>query len=548
MESSQRIMVQEGSLASRLVTYPLLDQNPAAFRVTRIHWDSGFRGSGLQVGDEIVAVNGVAIERPEKLEDQQRMLSNSVGQLTENQYWEKQGAREDDPIRLTVRRRTVPGQGWELMEIEGVLRNERRYINDEQRWTLGPGGPADTAYDGFSESWASWYEKLTAQLSLTMANAWQHSSFSSRYELDCHLESQGRVEYLAQHYPGPLADALTADWQVARISLTGRKYELSPDALEFRRLEDERVREVSSRSHEAWDTFLETRKPETIAPFPGVDPIHGDLASQVGKYVLLPSIGNRDWISEAGHNWLVSGQDQTYYFIDTENPAAERMLFATRRYRRIVAPNISEEYVILGRILPEPRLLVIRESGTFGIQIEAVAALVGDSMFVDLTVEEDGRSPFAGEAALMKPSAAMPPDDATPRQVMEAWIAALKEGDVTLWKEFFTDWNITALPDGRPAIHAYEAWVSTNDWEDSRRRLLDDVYGIEVVWVGEPRDVMTGHEFERAPHIEEVAVEIDHIGSFAGEYRAFSKPSFHRWWKLQRFDGGPWRISTVQGI
>jgi hypothetical protein len=200
------------------------------------------------------------------------------------------------------------------------------------------------------------------------------------------------------------------------------------------------------------------------------------------------------------------------------------------------------------RVLPEPRLMVVNGQGIFGMQVEPVAALVGDAMFVNLTVESNGISPFSGEDSFMTPSAALPPDDATPRQVFEALVAALKEGDLSLWKDLFADWSVSELPDGRPVIHPDEVFMTDSVWEDSRRRILDDVYGIEVAWVSDPRDIVAGHEFEGAPHIEEVVIEIDHIGSFDGEYRTFSKPSFNRYWTLQRVNGGPWRITSVQGI
>ncbi|PYS88276.1 MAG: hypothetical protein DMF64_20920 [Acidobacteria bacterium] len=546
MGNSGRVY-QEDTFTSRLVTYPLLDQEPAALRVSWIHWDSSFRGSRLTIGDQIIGVNGVPIVKPEQVEDVQRMLPMLVGQYAESQFWAQQGAKEGEPLTLTVRRRKLPGQGWETLETRGELRAERRYLNEQERWVLGPGGPDNYAHDGFPEAWSSWYEKLVAQLTRILAEGWA-PSFSSRYELECHLEYQARIEYLAEHYPGPLADALKADWEAARTSLVGRKYEIAPEALAYRRAEEERVQQVADAARQSWAAFLQAKAAEIIEPFPGIDPIHGDLASIVGKYVVLPPIGYRDWVSEAEHNWLTSSQDRTYYFADTETPAAERMLLATRRYRKLVTPNIREDYAIVGRVLPEPRLLIIQERGIFGTQVEPVAALVGDAMFIDLTTEQDGVSPFAGEQALMKPSAALPPDDATPKQVMEAWIAALKEGDLALWKELFADWYVDQLPDGRPFLHPYEIWMSDSNWEDSRRRVLDDVYGIEVVWTSDPRDIMTGREFERAPHIEEVDVEIDLIGSFDGEYRAFSKPSFNRFWKLQRVDTGPWRISSVQGI
>ncbi|HSE17233.1 MAG TPA: hypothetical protein VLB46_09265 [Pyrinomonadaceae bacterium] len=547
MNGSERFIIQENSQSSRIVTYPLLDQKPPAFRVSWINWDSSFRQTGLRVGDQVIAVNGVGVSKP-KPDDPSHMLSMSIGQYAESEFWEKAGLKEGAPLTLTVRRRQCPGEGWMTLEFTGELRLERKYINANERWIIGPSGPEHTADDGFSGAWTGWYEQIVRHLTNVFETAWQPMTFSSRFQLETHLEYQARVDYLNEHYPGPLATALKEDWLAARDSLMGRRYEISPEAQRYRRVEEQQAQEVATASRQAWETFLETKSAETVQAFPGVDPIRGDLTLIEGKYVTLPPIGNRDWITEGNHNWLASGQDRTYYYIDTESPAMESMFLAIRRYKKIVTPNIREEYELIGRVLPEPRLMVVNGRGVFGLQVEPVAALVGNAMFVDLTVEKDGISQFPGEEELMKPTAALPPDDATPRQVMESLVAALKEGDLSIWKALFADWRVSELLDGRPVIHADEVFMTDSVWDDSRRRILGDVYGIEVAWTSNPRDVIAGHEFEGAPHIEEVTVEVDHIGNFDGEYRAFSKASFNRFWTLQRVNDGPWRITSVQGI
>src|SRR6185503_10488261 len=98
------------------------------------------------------------------------------------------------------------------------------------------------------------------------------------------------------------------------------------------------------------------------------------LTQIVGKYVVLPTIRNRDWITDAGRNWVAAGQGTTYYYVDAESPIADRMFLAARRYKKIVTPNISEEYSMICRVLPEPRLMVVNGRGIFGLQAEPVAA------------------------------------------------------------------------------------------------------------------------------------------------------------------------------
>lgn len=48
--------------------------------------------------------------------------------------------------------------------------------------------------------------------------------------------------------------------------------------------------------------------------------------------------------------------------------------------------------------------------------------------------------------------------------------------------------------------------------------------------------------------IEQVLVEVDHVGKFDGKYHAFTDINVHRVWLLQRRDGGPWRIASHQGL
>jgi hypothetical protein len=102
-----------------------------------IKWDSGFRGSGLQVGDRIVAVDGTPVTRPATPEEAQKTVFRMIGGTGEAGVWAEAGRHDGDPLGLTVRRRKAP-QGWETIEIVGTIRAERgwRTLLDEAwpRW------------------------------------------------------------------------------------------------------------------------------------------------------------------------------------------------------------------------------------------------------------------------------------------------------------------------------------------------------------------------------------------------------------------------------
>lgn len=78
--------------------------------------------------------------------------------------------------------------------------------------------------------------------------------------------------------------------------------------------------------------------------------------------------------------------------------------------------------------------------------------------------------------------------------------------------------------------------------------ILDRVYHVNVVDEGIVHRVTTGKEFPGAPVIEEVEVEVEHIGKFPEGYRPFTSVDVKRLWKLQRVNGGPWRIVTRRAI
>jgi len=110
----------------------------------------------------------------------------------------------------------------------------------------------------------------------------------------------------------------------------------------------------------------------------------------------------------------------------------------------------------------------------------------------------------------------------------------------------------TPVPgEGPPLYYAFYPYPPANvdeDWIRSRALILGDLEDVRVVWTGEPRLLLRGTDYPGAPDLEEVAVEVDHIGSFDGEHRAFCDTRVHRVWSVQRRNAGPWRVASFQGI
>ena len=538
-------------LTSGLETMPQLDAHPPSMRVRWVKWDSGFRGSGIRPGDAIVAVNGKRVERPATLEDTQKMLPTLVGQYQESRGWSDLKLSDGSPVSLTVRRRNYPGVGWSEVMVQGQIRAVRSWRDKENEIIFGPGGPRYAMVnDGFDMSWGGWYDdNLVRQLATILDGGLEQQSINTRFELQQLKTRQARVDYLAAHYAGPFAAAVKSDFAAALAILTGERREIAPANLEYRREENERIRLVSDQAHAGWDAFMKANAGKIIPAFPAIDPISGDRASIAGKLVVLPVIGNSNWVSEGNRTWFTFGsRSDGWYIAGAEAPAALQMLIAAERYRKFVSPSLPSQFAIIARILPNPRLVVIDGRGEFGMQVDVAAAMVGDAMFIDVSTPSSTEILFAGEAQFRHAGGAMPGDSTTPAEVMTALIAAIKHGDQPLWQSLFAVWYISFLEDGRAILNPYEDRSLDEYWQASRQSVLGKVYGAAVVWTGDPRQIMTGKEFPGAPVVEEVDVEIEHTGQFDGEFRTFKDITVNRLWQLQRRGGGPWRVSSVQNL
>jgi hypothetical protein len=532
------------------------DAIPPHLLVESLDWESGFRGSGLRPDDRIVAVDGEAFAAlaPETLKKQQGQW---FGLYAEDKTWKARGRKEGDAVRVTVRRRRPP-QGWETLEITGTLRCKRSYRDANNSPTLWLGGPNDYQRDGFGDGWPSWAEALRKKITWALCGGWRQTSMVTRAELRSLLEDQPRVDFLARTYPGPFADTVKGDYDAAVACLRGTAYPITESDLAFRRADEERVAEVAARGRAAWQACLaQTEAQRLPSAFPAEHPVFGKAKEIEGRLVLLEKLPTRNWISESGRNWLFAGDNDKdgWYFMDAEGDAALRMFRAVRRYRKLVAPDIREEYTVLARVLGGAGMLVINQSAHWGLKAEPVAAMVGDAMFVDLRALDAGgkESAFAGEDGLLKPRIESPPDDAAPQDVLAAMIAAIKAGDMTVWKSLFANWRVSRYPDGSPQVHWQASDLRDGAWEDSRRTLQNRGCDARVVWMGDVADLTTGREFEGAPHIQEVEGEIEHIGvvdakAATPEYRAFKDVTVNRLWRLQRIDGGPWRIASAQNL
>lgn len=543
------VVVMHGNVTAQIVVTDDLEASPPGYRVRWIAWDSGFRGSDLRPGDRIIAVDGKRLVFPDDRRERQRVVDRSIGHMFESQGWAAAGKKDGAAISLTVVRRKAR-QGWQTLEAKGTLRAERRHKGTDSRAIFGPGGPSGWMREGGPDAWDGWYDKLVQQGQRVLDGGWQRHGFANRYELDQLRALKPRLDLLKQKYPGPFADSVAHDYARIEASLLGNRYELTAADLAYRSAVEQRVAAVTAAGIKAREAFLAARAASRIEPFPAIDPLTGNRRSVKGKVVVLPTLGGKDFLMEAGRCFMLAGdRKQGRYFIDCEAPATRRMFESALSYQRLVDPKIGRSYALIARITGEPMMLTLDAKETLGLEVELLGATIGDRMFVDLTVQDGKRSRFAGEAALLTAGEPRLAAGATPVQVMEAFVRAVKAGQEETWTGLFATWRA----ERRAGYVAYLPSVPLprtlpSTWVTARNLILDRVHDVRVVWVGDVEKLMTGKEHAGAPVVEQIAIEVDHVGKLDGEYRTFSTVAVNRRWLLQRVNGGPWRIATIQGI
>lgn len=510
------------------ITTELID---GRIRVEWVAWDSDFRNSGLDVGDYIVGVNGQPFDMKKHYK--------AVGQYGESQLWDEIGANDATPITLNIER------DGRATEAKGRLHKHYFYYDADKKQALAPGGPRSLANDGFDGPWSSWLEKTLKKYSYALLRMWVQKSLNTRTELAAHLETRPRIDYLLQHYPGPFADAMLADWTRVAESLRGKRIELTEADLEYRSLGEKRRVLAKEAATAAWEAL---RREATVKAFP-VPPLR-ERQKIVGQVVELPRVSFRNIVNDLGRAYMAIGSAaEGYYFLVLETPAIFAMYAVLQRYKGQINPTLAEQYRYIARVNDAPQMITVNRRTETGMSIELLAVLAGDDeCCVDLRAEAPT---FAGEAGLSSFAPLALADDAPPEGVIAAMIQAIKLGDQKTWRSLFADWRVVSGAGGRETIDAaYVPGRATfNDaWERSRKNILGEVLDARVERVEPAKIVLARDPAQGLPRVEQARVWVDHFGRFDDGVYAFKHLSVNREWVLQRIDNGPWRILSVQNL
>lgn len=522
------------------------EDDPYGYSVEWMNWDSEFRKTSLRHGDIITGVNDKLYSRATRDADHAR----SVGNYLESTFFAETGCTTLQPVILHIDR------DGEKLEISGLLSEPQHYFNSDGKTVIGENGPVRLTNDGFSSSWANWYEKFENHLSLYLDDPrWERNSLDNRRRLAEHWEWKPRVDFLASNYPGRFTDTVVADWELAKTTLEGKIYtDITEATLEYRAIGARRVELVKIAANEAKRKFLETDAAGYIDAFPAVDAVHGDILSVTGKRVVLPVITFDHFINDLGKTFAVIGSKENgYYFIHLNSPEMDIFFRSLFHYKAQVTPDIPEKFEFIVEIENHPAMLSVDRKPVSGVMVKTLAGVAGDGhVFVDVQKNAmAGSVSFSGEEQLVIFDQPSPLDSATAEEIIESMIHYVKMGDMKAWKKLFANWQIYIDGDGPPFMDFKYGWLdeSFQDvWEKSRKQVLNVVYDARVIYSNPIKTVVQANRDIGLPHVEQVKVIVDHIGKFDGQYSSISNLYVHRRWILQRLEGGPWKIRELQGL
>lgn len=521
---------------SGITTEADLDHDPPGFRVTWIAWDSDFRRE-LRLNDLITGVDGRSLN--EILQPGQ--LYAGVGQPGERTYWEQIGAVAGSHVSLTVVRDDVE------TNVTGGLGSDWFHYDAQGRPAIGPGGPARLVNDGFDSPWMSWLEGLQRKLSIILTVGWTSRGFNNRRELAELLDERPRLDALLAGWPGPFAQALDDDWARAADVARGRIAD-PPVDLEYRAIGEHRIEVARAAATTAWEAVLAETAAERVPALPVGSPLERER--WVGKVVEFPPLSMRDIRSDLGKTFAAAGSPSDgYWYLLFERPEMQAFWQVRSRYQGAVNPTVSERFRFLVRVLDEVRMFTVDGRSVLGLGVGALAVLAGgDELFVDLT---QPTPTFAGEADLAVVGRHDDTDDGDPASVVGAMIDAVKLGDEPGWRGLFAPWRTYVGGGGQPLLdltYAAGPALYASDWERSRRLVMGAVLDARVGTVERVRRVVSRARYPEFPDIDRVVVWVDHYGEFEGEHRVFQDVNVHRRWDLERLDGGPWRIVSLQSL
>jgi hypothetical protein len=151
-------------------------------------------------------------------------------------------------------------------------------------------------------------------------------------------------------------------------------------------------------------------------------------------------------------------------------------------------------------------MITYRDHPLTAHQVRLVAGRAGDAgeFFADLRQKEPV---FAGESQMAPIGAQTLADNASPPEVLDFMVAAIKRADEKAWRRVFAGWRAGVYDSGRPnflPLYVPSAGEWNSAWEAARRLITKDVYDVRVDRVGKVRRLFEADPQTGAPAVDQV--------------------------------------------
>jgi hypothetical protein len=264
-------------------------------------------------------------------------------------------------------------------------------------------------------------------------------------------EALKRVKALQEKFPNdPGVKALFERTRKALLASKGETEDVAANAADYRKLERKLVETFEAEAKTEWAAFMETvkaSKDPILKAFP--PPSHREVGIDElgGRYVVLEEFEYpTNEFTEMGQQYVFVGSGaQGYYFVELSNRAWIGAYEAVKRYRRFINQDVPEgmKWTLVGKI--SGIQLLVPQAGKkktltlrWGWTVEPVAIRVADRTCSFANPELKLGGTFAGEPRMEAIKEAFytvktVPKDATPEQVVETYITAIKEKNYPLY-------------------------------------------------------------------------------------------------------------------
>ncbi|NQS72553.1 MAG: hypothetical protein HQQ73_10460 [Desulfobulbaceae bacterium] len=376
-------------------------------------------------------------------------------------------------------------------------------------------------------------------------------------------EASERVKSLHERHPGdPRVQALFERMRGALMGSKGDFITITPEMLAYREQEKNLQERFARIADEAWAELLqqeEAKLVQTVFPTPNWEEV--SLESLRDSSVVLSDVRwpMDEFIGATGKFIAVGAPSKGYWFINSGGRQWVGPWEAVKRYRRQVDSELEEQksWTVLARITDlAVEIPQAEEKKTMAPQwgwvVRPVAIHAPGKVTALYAAEQAQSGKFAGEeqVAELKSrgySVKDLPEHATPIQVMETFVTAIKEKNIDLY--------LKCIDPARLEGRYGEAMVKGFHWDLHQARFRKHYVAVTF---DEPRIVvnkgfdegddadsyfLSDSQKETARKIQGTKVEYAYVDCKAWDEngRQYGSPKEYT---LKRVDGGRWMIET----